>query len=323
MSEYPVLDIRSIPSLVSSVDFHSFFAEITPFIATEIVKKYTYERQRPLGKTKVSELTSAMRDGTFEPISTIIFSVSNEHPRLVDGQHTLHAIISSNTTWVLPLIVSKREAEKMYPKIDRNRSRSLKDFVRTSGLSNDLGVSETFSLSVARGVKLILRNYSVSSATGKNFVSEDKIIRIVKEQYKEESNRLAEMVLGLEYGRKLISRIPMAILLTLYKELPSEELTKVDEFIYGCATNVNLGVGDTRRLIYNMYTMYVVGSGGGSGMKKSVGPHYEASNLLNCWKYWYENKTSQKSFSISQLNSELSKSPNLAGTSITFIVKHQ
>ncbi len=322
MSEYPVLDIRSIPSLVSSVDFHSFFAEITPFIATEIVKKYTYERQRPLTKGKVDELASAMKDKTFEPISTIIFSVSDGHPRLVDGQHTLRAMITSNTTWVLPLIVSKREAEKIYPKIDRNKSRSLKDFVRTSGLSGDLGLSETFSLSVARGVKLILRNYSVSNTTRKNFLSEDRLIRITKEQYKEQSNRLAEMVLGLEYGKKLVSRIPMAILLTLYKELPQNELAKVDEFIYGCATNVNLGIGDVRRFIYNMFTSHTRGNVG-SGIKTSVGPHYEAAVFLICWKYWYENKTSQRAFSISMLNSELSKSPNLAGTSITFIVRHQ
>lgn len=320
MSEYPLLDLSSIPSLLSKTERIAFYATITPKIAKDIVENYNYIHQRNLTMSKLNELKGVMDNDTFVPYPSIMFTFFEDAVSLVDGQHRSHAMVETNSTYVLPIIAAKVNPKYIYPKLDRGRKRSLKDAISSDQTAMYMGLSDRNTLDVARGVKIILNQYNIAPIGAKQFLSvasEDKLLEVVKKEYKQEAIHIFEVIDSLEYGRKLISRIPMAILLTLYKRLGEWNKSKLDEFIYGCASNINLGDGDPRRLIYTMYASSL--RYGGTTKRTILTSSYELGNLLTCWEAWYFKKEVKKAFSDPQISKICNRSPNLEGTNIHFI----
>jgi hypothetical protein len=316
-TEYPLLDLQSIPSLVSSTSYASFIARITPKIAKEILGDFNFDKQRPVNKHKFLELCSYMRGGTFQSFtSSINFSIEEGKPILTDGQHRIAAISETGETYPFNILATDIPAKEIYPVTDRGKPRSLADAIRSNSCSEKMGLSETATNKVAVGIKMIAHGYNVAQSRPRSFVSEKEILSLM-EDYKTEANRIFEMADGLEYSAKLKGRLPMAMLLALYKNLSPSEYSKVDEFIYGCASNIGLKEGDVRRFVYKMYITFRR-RGGSNVAKVSMSKSMEMSTLLLCWDYWYKEKTSLKAFSQKYLASHLRKSPNLAGTNITF-----
>lgn len=316
-SEYPLLDLQSIPSLVSSDNYATFFAQITPDIAKEILDNHNFIKQRSINKHKLVELCSYMRDGTFQPFtSSVNFSVEDNKSTLTDGQHRLSAIIETKKTYSFSILVTTIPAKEIYPVTDRGKPRSLIDAIRSANYSQKMGLSETATRKIAVGVRMIVHGYGVSQSRPRRIVSEKEILSTM-EDYRTEANRIYEMVNLLEYANKLTARSPITMFLALYKNLSPPEYSKVDEFIYGCASNIGLGEGDVRRLVHRMYSTFARGFG--SISKKAMSKSDEMSNLLLCWDYWYKGKTSLKAFSTTHRASHFRKSPNLTGTNITFL----
>lgn len=315
-TEYPLLDLQSIPSLVSSEDRVTFFANITPEIAKEVLEKANYEFQRPESKAKKMQLVSAMKDGSFEPVATLVFCVENGISDLVNGQHTLSAMEAVNKSYTLPIQVYAQKPSKLYAKIDRGKSRSLTDAIRTSGIANSMSMSETSTAQVARGVKMILEGYIVKSH-GRILVSEDVILSTMAEKYKKQATRFFEMINHLEYAKKLTGQVPMSLFLTLYTEFADEKtLNKVDEFAYGCASNIGLKKGDPRRLVYVMYAERA--RWGGNVNRARMTRKEETATLLGCWDCWYNDTSRLIRYRAKELDGIIAKSPNVAGTNISY-----
>ncbi len=316
-TEYPLLDLQSIPSRVSSVDRASFFAEITPKTANKILEELNYDRQRPENSTKRVQLLAAMKDGSFEPISTLMFCVKNDQTiHLVNGQHTLAAMVGGNHTYVLPLQIYRENPEKLYPKIDRGKPRNLKDAVRSNRTAISMNMSETATVYIARGVKVILNDYYIIFR-GIIPISEDIILSTTVEKYKNPAKRFFGIIDGLEYGRKLTGQVPMSLFLTLYEKIQNENLDKVDNFVYGCASGIGLKEGDPRRLVYSMYAERTRHSNT-STRKRGINKTDELAILLGCWENWYYDRLRMKRYGYKDLTNILSKSPNVSGTNITF-----
>src|SRR5262249_47510006 len=66
---------------------------MTPEAAHAIVTHELYERQRPLDQSVVQEYTLAMRNGEFRQGTILSFCVYRGTRSLINGQHTLHALI--------------------------------------------------------------------------------------------------------------------------------------------------------------------------------------------------------------------------------------
>jgi hypothetical protein len=318
MSEYPLLDLQSIPSLVSSVDRASVFVKVIPSIAETILKETNYVHQRPQNRTKKTQLESAMNDGSFEPVATLVFCVQGINVDLVNGQHTLAAMVETNSTYVLPIQIYNKKAENLYPKIDRGKPRSLSDAIRSNQTASLMYLSDAATEKVARGVKVILNGHRIK-ATKHAPISEDILLETMVGQYKEAAARFYVAIDHLEYAKKLTAQIPMSLFLTLYTSLEEEDFDKVDEFAYGCASNIGLAEGDPRRLVYTMYAEFV--RWGGQTMRgKRITRHEEIAILLGCWNNWHNGKSRLIRYRTKELVSILEKSPNVNGTTITYKV---
>jgi hypothetical protein len=310
-SEYPTLDIQSIPELVLHTDRASFFALVSPKTAKSILEENNYENQRPENKAKKNQLACAMKDGSFQPVSTIVFCVDNEKVILVNGQHTLSAMRETDLEYILPIQIYREKPKIIYPKIDRGKTRSLTDAIRTSNIAVTIGMSEAASARIARGVKVILEDYLIKG-TSRTYISEDVIIDTVITNYQQAANRFYSIIDHLEYAHKLVAQIPMSLFLTLYTCLEKEDHQKVDDFAFGCASNVGLMEGDPRRLVYVMYADYV--RWGGANKRARMTRKEETAILLGCWSNWYVGKERLIRYREKELDSVLNKRPNVAGT---------
>lgn len=321
-SEYPFLDIESIASRVLHQDGSESavqLLQITPQIARQILDNYNYPRNRNVMRRKVDELTAAMHDNSFVSLTTTInFNPGKDKKTfyLTDGQHRLSAIVKSGKSYVFAVMAINISADYVYPKTDRGLARSLLDAIRSSGIAYLLDLSETSTKHAAVGLKLMMEGYSIAHSANK--VNEDKLLNILVERYGEQARRIFVMVDKAEFSRKMIGRIPMSLLLTLYTKLPEDKLEKIDEFIYGCSTGMGLSEEDVRRIVYNMYRR---NARSGSSIRQTMSRGDELGTLLTAWKYWYNGKNHKNAFKPSTIEKTLKESPNVAGTDVTYIVK--
>lgn len=313
MSRYYNLDVKSIPKFVASRKFYSNFFTFTPEVAQEIIDAHMYGYQRSVSKLRVNQFSEAMKAGTFAPVSTVTFAVDNGTFSCVDGQHTLKALIKSETTLTLPVMVFQEEQSKLYSKIDKGRSRSLGDTLKAYNFEEVMSLSRTVTRNVAVAVRVIAADYKFSSMYT-NMVSEEAIMELMQD-YMIEAHRCFEVLKGLNIST-LKNRVPLSVFLTLYKELPTEgERVRVDEFIYGCATDDGLSKGDPRKLMYTLYSTH--GRYGGL-TRKRMSVAEELGSLLLAWKGYYATAHILNKFSDARIANQLKASPNLAGTDITF-----
>src|SRR5262245_45917639 len=119
---------------------------ITPEAAQAIVRNEMYERQRPVEQSVVNEYALAMITGEFRQGTVISFCVYRGKRSLVNGQHTLLAIIRCGIAQFLGIeeieVKSLEERAVWYGKYDRLRLRSLKQIYEAHGIHEALNFNK-------------------------------------------------------------------------------------------------------------------------------------------------------------------------------------
>lgn len=140
-----------------------------------------YEHQRNVNHQHVADLARAMYDGKFSPVGSVKLSFSNGsgEPHLIDGQHTMLAIIKSKRPQTLPIVYytcdTEREEAELYYRTDKVRRRTLSDSMRVTELPGHLGLTATQIRDAASALRHIKTNFGASSAW-KHHVSEDDLL---------------------------------------------------------------------------------------------------------------------------------------------------
>lgn len=139
--------------------------------------KYTHQRKE--NPTHTAHLVQAMHDDTFSPVNTIMFSVLGGQQHLINGQHTLLAIIKSKKPQTLPIafyvVENEIEEAQLYFRIDRQRQRNFSDSVRATGLGDSTGLTPTMIQKTATAMRHIKANFGGSSSR-QSFVSDDDLM---------------------------------------------------------------------------------------------------------------------------------------------------
>lgn len=117
----------------------------TPDVA-KMYLGYKYEHQRDIDKVQVAILASEMKSGNFTD-SKIDIGVLNNERSLLNGQHTMNAIIQSECTY--DLTVTEHYAQNsddlahLYETFDLQRRRRYADSMRVYRLTEVLGMNST------------------------------------------------------------------------------------------------------------------------------------------------------------------------------------
>jgi len=314
-AEHDKLDLSTIPTLVTKTKYFSGFFNFSPDMAKSIINNHMYERQRPISNQRVNQFTNAMDSNNFAPVSTITFSVNNNSFYCVDGQHTLMALVKGNHSLMLPTLIIREKEEVLYSKIDRGKPRTLRDSLKAHNIPNEIGLSPTSTLKVARAVRVIINKYTLGKAP--SILIQDENLFQEMRLYLFEAQHFFQLLDSTEYADKLVGQIPLAILLTLYKEINEANWNKIDDYAYGCATDDALPVNDPRKTVYKMYTQYARKGGGGS-TRIFMSRHEEMGTLLYAWSKFFKGESIRYKVRAKQMDNILKKSPNLLGTKIAF-----
>ena len=115
---------------------------IEPAQAGEILRKYNYEKQRPLDRAHAEMLGLCMANGQFKKFTNIDFAVLDGEPILVNGQHTCWAIAKGSTAVPLAIqfhrVDDTAQLETLYSQYDNGRRRTLRDNMGAIGEELDM-----------------------------------------------------------------------------------------------------------------------------------------------------------------------------------------
>lgn len=129
---------------------------VDPAMAKDWLDHYIYDRQRQVRPTHVTYLANLMRQGRFRAGSSIDFGFYDQQHYLVNGQHTLHAIMAYGQP--IPLLVtrhivaSREELAHLYSTFDRQLRRTQQDVFHVFDFLRQSSLSKKQQMALAAGV---------------------------------------------------------------------------------------------------------------------------------------------------------------------------
>lgn len=126
-----------------------------------------FARQRPLRQRHVRYLSQAMTHGRFLEGTKIDFVVWNAQEFLINGQHTLAAIVHSGVPILLCVqrtpVAQEEEIAVRYGRHDRGLSRTLGDSYYAHGFAEQYGFSQEQANKLGQAMPLTLSGISTGS----------------------------------------------------------------------------------------------------------------------------------------------------------------
>ena len=237
---------------------HSVMTEdVTPKQAAAWLDR-NYEHNRPLSDSHVNFLAREMEIGRFTLATIHFMSVGNE-VHLVNGQHTLHAIVKSGKTQTCVVIRERdctvADLPKVFMHYDIQRKRTFADSVRAFGLAEKTGVPEHFLNHAAASIKYGFSGFGSSArATHRRvdrggtmrFLSVADLFEIVP-LWKDEIKLIASAIEGGESEVTQVIRTAKVFSVAMITAYYQPE--KAFDFWRGVAIDDGLSVGDPRKTL--------------------------------------------------------------------------
>lgn len=131
----------SMADVFSDAQIMSTVVRFTPPTAEQYLAKYKYQGQRKLRRDHVLFLAAEMKAGHFKPTAHVALAMTPKGQYLINGQHTLAAMVESDSTYNLTVITyivsSDEEIADLYTHYDIGRGRTPSDMYTAYGIQNE------------------------------------------------------------------------------------------------------------------------------------------------------------------------------------------
>lgn len=142
---------------------NTYTQTVTPALAKAWLE-FKYSKQRGIRGPSVAMLAEAMRRGRFTT-NTMKFALLRDGRYLINGQHTLSAIIQANVSLILPVqdfvVETEEDIAFLYYHEDTNRKRGFTDSVRAVDFEEKHGLTRTQIKQTAAALRWIKGNFGV------------------------------------------------------------------------------------------------------------------------------------------------------------------
>lgn len=143
-----------------------------------------YPGQRRIRQEHVEYLAEEMSRGRFAPTTEIVFVIQDGRYYLVNGQHTLEAIIKSGTTQHVVVLEymsnSDEETAYIYGIIDTNLGRRATDLTSALRIKEETGFTATQLNAVGAAVKMIHFKFTTYGQSTWR-LHQDDLVRYIRE----------------------------------------------------------------------------------------------------------------------------------------------
>lgn len=233
---------------------------ITPKQA-ELWLSSVYEGQRRVRQYHVNHLASEMKKGKFMPTAVIHFCMLNGKPHLVNGQHTLRAIVESQVpqklTVVRVSVTSELELARMYMSYDIGIKRSLKDAIKALGLEEITGLSYDHISKLCSACTWIERGFHyrfIKTLENRKVLPFEDQINLAQpwfDEYKMVFNTISPC--GSTIRNKIQKNSVLSVALITFRYRPQN----AEDFWRQVAQDDGLRISDPRKTLHNYLLKYV------------------------------------------------------------------
>lgn len=234
--------------------------KITPHLA-ELWLNSNYENQRQLREYHVNYLANEMKLGRFMPTVTIAFCLMNGKSHLVNGQHTLHAIIRSGTVQELGVqrtsVDTPSELAQIYTTYDIQSKRTLRDAIHAHKLEYITGLPVESITRLCSACTWIERgfttNYHLTMSSRKVLSYQDQID--LASPWFEEMKKLTHDIIA-PCGTVIRNKIHKAGVLSMALLTVKYRQGEARKFWKQVAQDDGLKIGDPRKTLRNWILKY-------------------------------------------------------------------
>jgi hypothetical protein len=277
----------------SAVDFNvsSAIYNVDPSQAQVWLNNNNYENQRPIRSSHVSYLASEIEKGRFIDGTAIHFAKINGHLKLVNGQHTLAAIVRSGRSQALTVTTSQvstpLQVAELYFRHDNHLTRQISDAFRALNLEEETGLNITQQQWVGSAIYLIMCGLGGQTSRGpKSRISRDDLAQGVV-NLAEPAKNFLKCIFGARtvMNRALTRRASMAIGLITFFYSPDT----AEKFWKEVAFTDNVRTGDPRKTLADL--MVEIGMTGGSASnRRATSASYHCRAISVAWNAFFEDR---------------------------------
>ena len=259
---------------------------VTPDLAQQLVASTLYERQRPMSSDHIDRLATEMKKGRFIPGTEVHFAVVGRSMFMINGNHTIRAVVRSGVT--LPLIFLYTDCERMadvdrlYARHDQHRARNWTATFKAHGMFADAAADAGFVTGASAGMRYILTGLDSNSFNDRKseiFWSRDLRLDAMREYASEVDQLCAACAVATKRTKRLVRR---AAFLAIGLETMRFQPSKASEFWHGVAADNGLKNGDPRKALLDWAQMNSVN--GHVGVFESI----RAASLA--WNGFFEDR---------------------------------
>lgn len=255
---------------------------VTPKMADNWLNHAIYKRQRRRAEWHVTRLAIEMEKGRFISGTQIHFGVLDGMLHLVNGQHTLAAIVRTGKAVQLTVLKTPVESEEelgqLYGRHDRHRGRTPHDAFLGLGMADRTGLAEQEVNALGTALRYVLNGFRRPSVhTNVEIATSADVLAEAMETWAESARLYFECVREARHGMKgTFRRGPVVAvgIVTFH-----HQLAKAHDFWNGAAQDDGLHRLDPRRALN---TFLLTNSSGHGDAITYI------RNVANAWNKFYD-----------------------------------
>lgn len=255
---------------------------ITRTLAEQMITDASYTGQRPLRERHYKHLAAEMLAGRFTTAEIKIAKVIGQRGRtvLINGQHTLWAVVESGKPIRLPVMtyhVEDAELPKLYSSLDIGLKRNTTDWFHAHGVSEKLGIDNARQINaLASALRFIEAGFLVPHAE----ISQELLVESILE-WGPTMKFYSEVCAGSDLTKALYRRDILSVALVTCQHAP----TQAAEFWGGVSLDDGVRLNDPRKTLRKwIAATYQRDSKGMKGMLSEHG----ARCVATAWNSGYD-----------------------------------
>lgn len=274
----------------------SEYAFVTPEIARLWIDAYKYDLQRRVSARRVKLYAGVMKRGAWKQDKEIKFAVVDDKKYLVNGQHRLHAIVSSNCGQHFNVshvfVDDLDEVAEIYNTEDMLKGRTFDDITRTMQLPELTGIRRTDLLKLKAAITFIDGDFGYRRENNADaWLIADRIV----DDYSEAAGMFFEAISSAQrHGKsvKIRDRFVRSCVLSVGVVTYLESANRygfqaIDDFWSGAASDDGLRRNDPRKVMLNRLVSTQMPSGTKSALGQEVEePWHQARYVASCFNRW-------------------------------------
>ncbi len=227
---------------------------VTPHNADSWLRMFAYEKQRNLSDQHIQRLAMEMVRGRFIEGTIIHFAQVGSQKFLINGNHTLHAVVKSGVSIPLTVLTTPvkdmKTVARLYARHDIHRRRDWSATIRASDLEID--VPATFKNAASAALRIIMSGLDSPISRDVEITYSRDLRLDAMDRYREHIEAYHTAIGGgVKQNQKVLMRAAvMAVGLETLKWQPNRGY----EFWYGIAADDGLRRTDPRKTLLNYLT---------------------------------------------------------------------